>query len=239
MQLKKRNNRDLRKKLLIERKKINLELYRLMVETRKFEIENFWKRTLFFWGALTIILIGYFKVEQDYNDYLVFISFIGFIYTLIFSLSIRGSKFWQENWEQKVVYSQEKLKNLYPKELENDFDVFGTPLHLVIKNKESKHFFLHRAYRYSVSKLVLILSDITLLLMFLLLLKDSLKLFNNVSWELFNTDLRPDFKAISFIFVSIVSFIYIVVFLCGEKKRNKRFLAVQKKQNLKIFEKDK
>ncbi|MCX6164872.1 MAG: hypothetical protein NTU73_08455, partial [Ignavibacteriae bacterium] len=37
------------------------DIYKIIIDTRKFEIENFWKRTTFFWGALAIIAVGYFN----------------------------------------------------------------------------------------------------------------------------------------------------------------------------------
>jgi len=209
-------------------KQLMLELYKLVADTRKFEIENFGRRSLFFWGALAIILAGYFQIEKYYQDYLIFISFLGFVYTLIFSLSVRGSKFWQENWEQKVVHFQDKLKKLYPKEFESDFNVFGTPLHKAIKEKESEHSRLLRSYRFSVSKLVLILSDITLLLMFCLFVNDCFSLFSTIKWEICNNDYKPHYKAIAFILVFALSCIYLLLFLLGERKRNIKLLKNQK-----------
>ena len=88
------------------------DLYSKILDLRKFEIENFWKRTLFFWGTLAIVLIGYFQGGVEIR-YLIFISLIGVLYSLIFSLSIRGSKYWQEHWE--VMASDFERKNISPK----------------------------------------------------------------------------------------------------------------------------
>jgi hypothetical protein len=202
------------------------DLYKLIVETRNFEIEYFWKRALFFWGTLTIILVGYFKIGKEQEYYLSFISFGGFIYTLIFSLSIRGSKFWQENWEQKVVLFQNELKKIYP-ELKSYFDIFGIPLHSIIKEKEHGSFSLFRSYRFSVSKLVLILSDITLLFTFLLLIRDSITLFSNGNWDCKSSTI---WEIIAFILTVAFSSLYITIFLCGESKRNNDILKTQEMQ---------
>ncbi len=214
------------------------ELYKLAADTRKFEIDNFWKRALFFWGALAIILVGYFQIEKSYHEYLVFISFLGFVYTFIFSLSVRGSKFWQENWKKKVIHYQDKLKKLYPTEFDSDFDVFGIPIHLEIQNKESKHYLFHRSYRFSVSKLVLILSDITLLLMFLLFGKDVVNLFSSISWKLFDNNYKIHYVAIIFILVFAISVYYFYQFIRGEVIRNERLFRIQERKNSKRWRTD-
>ena len=204
-------------------KKIALELYKLVAETRKFEIDNFWKRALFFWGALAILLVGYFQVKEQYSDYLIFISFLTCVYTLIFSLSLRGSKFWQENWEQKVLDFQNQLKSIY-----NDsritFDIFGIPLHERIRRKEKDRFPLVRAFRFSVSKLPLLISDITLLVTFILFLKDVLHLIKKIiiSSLLEKLEfLKPLVILIIMFFILLLTTIYFIIFLKEENSRNK------------------
>lgn len=149
------------------KEKLGVNLYSEILELRKFEIENFWKRTLFFWGTIAIVLAGYFKA--DLNDkYLVFISFLGIIYNLIFSLSIRGSKFWQEHWENVAIVYENSL----------DFSLLKTQTSNLIDIKNKTQFITY-PYRFSVSKLTMLLSDITVLLWIMFWLKDIYKLFKN------------------------------------------------------------
>lgn len=148
-------------------KGIDINIYKEILELRKFEIENFWKRTLFFWGTIAIVLAGYFKA--DINDkYLVFISFLGIIYNTIFSLSIRGSKYWQEHWETMAVVYENTLK----------FSLLKRRTSKIIDNN-NKSSFITYPYRFSVSKLTMLLSDITVLLWIMFWLKDLYKLHIN------------------------------------------------------------
>ncbi|SCY60612.1 hypothetical protein SAMN02927916_2552 [Flavobacterium anhuiense] len=170
----------------------SINLYDKILELRKFEIENFWKRTLFFWGTIAIVLAGYFGSKVD-EKYLIFISLIGLLYNIIFSLSIRGSKYWQEHWETMAV--------IYENEL--DFDLFKSETsYLIYKN--SKHF-ITTPYRFSVSKLTMLLSDLTVILWFLLWLKD---LFNSFDKKFiffqFEYCAKPHFFTIYVIIVHIL-----------------------------------
>lgn len=158
---------ELIKEFKKSKKKLGINLYDKILELRKFEIENFWKRALFFWGTIAIILAVYFKA--DINDkYLIFISFLGIIYNSIFSLSIRGSKFWQEHWENMAIIYENSLKFGLLKELSSK---------LIHKKNEAS--FITYPFRFSVSKLTMLLSDITVLLWLMFWLKDIYKLFKN------------------------------------------------------------
>ena len=46
------------------KEKYGINIYDKIFELRKFEIENFWKRTLFFWGTIAIIyaLLSWLKL---------------------------------------------------------------------------------------------------------------------------------------------------------------------------------
>lgn len=147
------------------KKKYEINLYQEILQLRKFEIENFWKRSLFFWGTIAIVLAGYFQL--DLKQYLIFISFSGMIYNFIFSLSIRGSKYWQEHWETiAVVYE----KTLNFRLLTHKADK------LIALNNNSKY---TSPYRFSVSKLTMLLSDVTVLVWGMFWLKDIYKSIKN------------------------------------------------------------
>ncbi|HTC47573.1 MAG TPA: hypothetical protein VK722_09650 [Candidatus Aquilonibacter sp.] len=79
----------------------------LALDIRKFEIGLYWQRTAYFWALITAAFAGYFAVLgsehlQD-RDYLAFIlSCIGLVFACAWYLVNRGSKYWQENWENHV-----------------------------------------------------------------------------------------------------------------------------------------
>ncbi len=84
-------------------------------ELRNFEIELYWKRATYFWAFIATIFIGFFTVLGSRNlscnseniflnkDVVLFlISNFGVIFSLAWVLVNKGSKFWQENWEEHI-----------------------------------------------------------------------------------------------------------------------------------------
>lgn len=184
----------------IERKN-ELNLYEKILELRKFEIENFWKRTLFFWGTLAIVLTAYFK--GDFADkYLSFISLIGFLYNIIFSFSVRGSKYWQEHWEE--------MAGIY--EDNSNFKLLTEP-----PFKPQLNSILTYPYRFSVSKLTMLLSDITVLMWGMFWIKDIINLFRK-SYLKFEFSYSSNFEFFTFgviMFHVIIIFYFIIFFTRG------------------------
>lgn len=112
-------------------------------EVRKFEIERLWQRSLFFWGPLLVAFGGYAKFFETQPRAALGAAAFGFVGSLAWTLQNRGSKYWQEAWEQKVEAVQEQ--------------VLGAPL---FSNPEiAKRQGWLSARRYSPSKLAIILSD--------------------------------------------------------------------------------
>ena len=181
-----------------EELKINIDIYTKILDLRKFEIENFWKRTLFFWGTLAILLVAYFK-QAGQDKYLVCLSLIGLLYNIIFSLSIRGSKYWQEHWEVKASEFENKLQF----KLLND-DSWNPTF-------ESRFTY---PYRFSVSKLTMLLSDLTVLMWFMFWLKDFINLFryNYLKMKL-NLSNSIDFFTVGVIVFHIILLLYFYNFL--------------------------
>ncbi len=77
------------------------------LDIRKFEIELYWKRASYFWALIAVAFAGYFAIlssehlkDKEYLAYIV--SCIGLLFTWSWFLVNRGSKFWQENWENHV-----------------------------------------------------------------------------------------------------------------------------------------
>lgn len=121
------------------------------IETRRFEIERFWQRSLFFWGFVAASFVAYSAQKEDFSRFIV--TCFGLLVSVAWTTQNRGAKYWQEAWEQKV------------RVLERD--VLGTMLFTNKEKVEAKGWF--GASRFSVSKITIILSDFTVLAWALLL----------------------------------------------------------------------
>lgn len=72
-------------------------------DARKFEIEMYWKRATYFWAFIAAAFVGYaafFNYRHAFAAFLM--SMIGLVFSHAWYLANRGSKFWQENWENHV-----------------------------------------------------------------------------------------------------------------------------------------
>lgn len=116
-------------------------------EVRQFEIGLFWQRSLFFWGFSGAALVAYSAFTQpEDRDLRFMIACFGFLCSLAWTLANRGSKYWQEAWEQKVESAQEAVLGI---KLFSDI----APL--------KKQGIVWSARRYSVTRLTIALSDAT------------------------------------------------------------------------------
>jgi len=76
-------------------------------EAKNFEIENYWKRTNYFWAFQVASFAGYFGVlSAEHLENEPQISFvvicIGLVTSSAWNFINRGSKTWQRNWENHV-----------------------------------------------------------------------------------------------------------------------------------------
>jgi hypothetical protein len=83
-------------------------------DIRKFEIELYWKRAGYFWALIAVVFVGYFAIlSSDKIGYDFFLSFvvgaIGFVFTFAWYLVNRGSKYWQENWENHLDLLEDEI----------------------------------------------------------------------------------------------------------------------------------
>ncbi|MCX6164871.1 MAG: hypothetical protein NTU73_08450, partial [Ignavibacteriae bacterium] len=147
---------------------------------------------------------------KDFKQYSIFLSYIGFFYNFIFSLSLRGSKYWQEHWEI-ATNSCEKVLN---------FKLFRLDFSKEIKKDNNKIFLLFRPIRKSVSKITMILSDITLFFWIVLVYKDFNGLINK--YIFFDFGIESEFHFFTFIVLVtpfIFSFYIIIFWIKGSLKR--------------------
>lgn len=125
-----------------------IKKYDVALATRNFEIELFWKRSLFFWGFIASAFVGYATVVRDKTALAVLIACFGFVCSVAWSLVNRGSKYWQENWETIV----ENIED----------DVTGS-LFKERGGQKAKGIWLS-SRKFSVSKVTIALSDFTILI---------------------------------------------------------------------------
>jgi len=113
-------------------------------DNRKLEIQLFWQRSLFFWGFVATALVGYVKTAGSGTGLNVVFSLFGLVCSIVWSAGNRGSKYWQEYWEEKVTLFQHYTTgNIF-------FD----------RNPKTPSMFDNfAARRLSVSKLTMALSD--------------------------------------------------------------------------------
>jgi hypothetical protein len=83
-------------------------------DIRKFEIELYWKRATYFWALIAVAFAGYFAIlasEHMPNKYFLslIVASIGFVFTFAWHLANRGSKYWQENWENHLDLLEDKV----------------------------------------------------------------------------------------------------------------------------------
>ena len=191
-----------------------------VLELRKYEIDNLWKRVLFFWGTIALLLAAYFKAGLP-DNYLIFISFIGLIYNIIFSLSIRGSKYWQEHWES--------MARAYERVIGYKLFIYSTSKRINLNNKSV----LTKPYRFSVSKLTMLLSDITALVWLMVWIKDIFMSYTHktLHFEFSIKNGEIDIYTLSVVLFHIIIIGYISIFFWRGKVYHK-FPKQRKKKSV-------
>jgi hypothetical protein len=134
----------------------NSKRFDAALQTRQFEIDMFWKRSLFFWGFIgaAFVAVGTLKYDQPALSLLV--SSFGLVCSLAWTLANRGSKHWQEQWESKIENVEGKVTG---------------PLFQKIEPRQNKGWFGGREY--SVSKLAILVSDYVSVIWLIILIRQS------------------------------------------------------------------
>jgi len=81
------------------------EALNIAIETRKLEVDLYWRRAAYFWTLSTVAFTGFFALQNSDNapkGSLVIVSCIGFLFSFAWLLANRGAKHWQANWEAQV-----------------------------------------------------------------------------------------------------------------------------------------
>jgi hypothetical protein len=126
-------------------------------QTRQFEIELFWKRSLFFWGFIIAAFTAIGTLKEQRPILSLLISGFGLVCSFAWTLINRGSKYWQEQWESKI---------------ENEEDQVTWPLFKTREPEQDKGSWL-RGRKYSVSKITIAVSDYVSFVWFCIFLRQA------------------------------------------------------------------
>jgi hypothetical protein len=172
--------------------------FQYAAETRRFEIERFWQRSLFFWGFIAAAFISYANLtDGKYDPHLrQLVTGFGLVSSFAWTLQNRGSKYWQEAWEQKV----ERL----------ELEALGFRLFGEVEPRNSKGPW--GAWRYSASKITSQMSDFTVFIWIAL----------GFSAFFVRLDARCDFISLSIATISVVYCIIIFFFGRSQSWRETR-----------------
>nr|DAV63635.1 MAG TPA: hypothetical protein [Caudoviricetes sp.] len=124
----------------------------IALDTRKFEIELYWKRATYFWTFISADIAAFALIyarmgaSVERSVLMALFSFLGILFSVGWYFVNRGSKYWQENWEDHIGF-------LITKEAGPIFKYRKTP-----KDKFKK---INGAYPFSVSKVNQFLSGMT------------------------------------------------------------------------------
>lgn len=157
---------------------------------RDFEIEMYWKRANYFWAFIASAFAGYFalissdkySVPEEFDHVEVyFLICIGFVLSVAWILTNKGSKSWQRHWEVHVDLLEDK---------------FTGPLYKTV----------HPTKTYSVSKINEIVSFVFAAIWLLLgvkyFLEQNLLNFNNgqINWLVVFSTLTVVFAFMAMVF---------------------------------------
>jgi len=107
------------------------EALKYALEIRRFEIELYWKRATYFWAFIGATLAGYGAVQASTisfkHDLSVALSCLGLVFSFGWFCVNKGSKHWQENWENHVDLLED--------------DIIGPLYKIVLERPKSKNIF--------------------------------------------------------------------------------------------------
>ena len=150
----------------------------IALDTRKFEIELYWKRTGYFVLFTSAVFVGYYRtlgISETHNReekwlLLLLLSFLGFLLSLLWYMANRGSKFWQENWEAHIEMLSTHL---------------GIPIFGIIRHCTFSKSNLMKEYPFSVSKVNQMVSLIVTASWLLLFAFNLVCLISKFDWTFF------------------------------------------------------
>jgi hypothetical protein len=138
--------------------------YEATVRALEFELDQFWKRSIFFWGFIGAAFVAFSTASGQLLIQGTIASF-GFICSTTWTLANRGSKFWYESWELERREAEKPITGV----------LYGR-----WHRKKSNGFGWLAGERYSPSKLTIALSDYVVALWLGLLLSRAYLVWRNI-----------------------------------------------------------
>jgi hypothetical protein len=154
------------------------------IEARQFEIDLFWRRSIFFWGFISAAFVAVAASYGGHPYLAIALTCFGLICSLCWTLLNRGSKYWYEAWEAKVQREEPTVMG----------KLFGQAEPI------KQDVFWVRAQRYSVSKLLIVLSDFVFVLWTAILLY---QLVARIPWPQVLSSWRP-ILVLAFVLLTLV-----------------------------------
>ncbi len=145
-----------------------IQAYQKAWENRDFEIEKFWSRAAYFYGFIAAAFIAYgslvisddrTKIDSRYE---LGIIGLGLFLSVAWVLIIKGSKYWQENWEHHI-------------------DLLET----CVSGDIYKTVYYEKGVAFSVSKITLVVARVTASIWGFLFVRKILLYHLNISWPKF------------------------------------------------------
>jgi hypothetical protein len=81
--------------------------YDACVKALNFELEQFWKQSLFFWALIGAAFVALAVIEENRHSLQAAIASFGLIASYVWTLANRGSRFRYEDWEHKLIEAEE------------------------------------------------------------------------------------------------------------------------------------
>lgn len=101
------------KDLFVSKKDINENALKHALDIRKYEIDLYWRRTTYFWAFIAATLAGFIAINSSSSiaktDLSVLLCCFGIVFSFGWHCVNRGSKYWQENWENHVDLLEDKI----------------------------------------------------------------------------------------------------------------------------------
>jgi hypothetical protein len=78
------------------------DVFKFVLDTRNFEITNFWQRSNYFLVLNTGLAVAFFNLKDNGVGYSPYIAGVGMFVSFLWGRVTLGSKFWQIHWERKL-----------------------------------------------------------------------------------------------------------------------------------------
>lgn len=135
----------------MDTKEFLYQQYKIAIDTRKLELELFWKRSLFFAGFISAA----FAVYSSANSVKLPMAALGLFLSVSWFLANKGSKYWYETWEIKVNALEECLEREFS---ELNDGLIAHKLFQAWLDEKGYWWHLTRGSRWSVSRLTIMIS---------------------------------------------------------------------------------